>query len=74
MAAKDVYASRDEVTKVLIENLRTYGNLEPPGSYGRPYNGGTRTYYQFSCANYLRMEAASRAHRDFPSSLQTNRN
>ena len=64
MAAKDVYASRDEAAKVLIENLRTYGNLEPPGAYGRPYNGGTRTCYQFSCANYLRMEAASRAHRD----------
>ena len=65
MAAKAVYARRDEVAKVLIENLRTYGNLEPTGSYDRPYNGGTKTNYQFSCANYLRMEAASRAHRGY---------
>ena len=59
MSASEVYDSREEIGKVLVSNLRNYGNLEPPGSWGRAYNAGTKTGYCFSCANYLRMAAAA---------------
>lgn len=62
MADSDVYASRDEAGKAILANLRDYGNLEPPGTWGRFYNAGTKSGYRFSCANYLRMEAETRDH------------
>ena len=62
MASDDVYASRDEVGKALLANLRDHGNLEVPSAWGRFYNAGTKSNYRFSCANYLRMEAETRFH------------
>lgn len=63
MPTSEVYESRDEAGKMLLANLRDYGNLEPPGLWGRAYNAGTKSGYRFSCANYLRMAAATR---DYP--------
>lgn len=55
-----IYASRDIINKKLVENLSMYGNLEPPGHSWRTYNAGSKSRYQFSAANYLRMAVASR--------------
>ena len=55
-----IYANRDELNKKLVENLSMYGNLEPPGFGWRAYNAGSKSHYQFSAANYLRMAVASR--------------
>lgn len=63
MSNKEVFESRDKVIDILVDNLREYGNLEPPALYGRHYNEGTRTRYQFSAANYLRIAAAQREYR-----------
>lgn len=63
MSNEKVFESRDIVNKVIVDNLRDYGNIEPPALYGRHYNEGTRTKYQFSAANYLRIAAAQRAYR-----------
>ena len=58
MSNEKVFKSRNIVNKTIVDNLREYGNLEPPMLYGRHYNEGTRTKYQFSAANYLRIAAA----------------
>ncbi len=63
MPNEKVFESRDIVNKVIIDNLRDYGDIEPPALYGRHYNEGTRTKYQFSAANYLRIAAAQREYR-----------
>jgi hypothetical protein len=63
MANEKVFESRDAVNKIIVDNLREYGDIEPPGLYGRHYNEGTRTKYQFSAANYLRIAAAQREYR-----------
>jgi hypothetical protein len=55
-----IFASRDELNKKLVEALQMYGNLEPPGFIGRTYNASSKSHYQFSAANYLRMAVASR--------------
>ena len=60
MSNKEVFDSRDEVNKTLVESLSRYGNLEPPGIVGRPYNDGSKSKYQFSAANYLRIMAVQR--------------
>lgn len=63
MSNEKVFESRDIVNKMIVDNLRDYGNIEPPTLYGRHYNEGTRTKYQFSAANYLRIAAAQREDR-----------
>ena len=63
MSNEKVFESRDIVNKIIVDNLRDYGDIEPPELYGRHYNEGTRTKYQFSAANYLRIAAAQRAYR-----------
>ena len=63
MSNEKVFESRDIVNKIIVDNLHDYGNIEPPALYGRPYNEGTRTKYQFSAANYLRIAAAQRENR-----------
>ncbi|MGE1063579.1 hypothetical protein NXG27_13290 [Megasphaera paucivorans] len=60
MSNEKVFESRDIVNKTIVDNLREYGDIEPPALYGRHYNAGTRTKYQFSAANYLRIAAAQR--------------
>lgn len=37
---RDIFDTRDRLNPKIVERLRRYGNLEPPGVYGRPYNGG----------------------------------
>ena len=63
MSNEKVFESRDIVNKIIVDNLRDYGDIEPPALYGRHFNDGTRTKYQFSAANYLRIAAAQRAYR-----------
>ncbi len=63
MSNEKVFESRDGVNKMIVDNLHDYGTIEPPALYGRPYNEGTRTKYQFSAANYLRIAAAQRENR-----------
>ena len=63
MSNEKVFESRDIVNKIIVDNLRDYGNIEPPALYGRHYNEGTRTKYQFSAANYLRIAAVQREER-----------
>lgn len=63
MSNEKVFESRDIVNKIIVDNLRDYGDIEPPALYGRHYNEGTRTKYQFSAANYLRIAAAQREYR-----------
>ncbi|WP_196591918.1 hypothetical protein [Pectinatus frisingensis] len=60
MSNEEVFESRNRVNKIIVDNLTDYGNIEPPALYGRAYNDGTRTKYQFSAANYLRIAAAQR--------------
>lgn len=60
MSNREVFESRNQINAVLISNLIEYGNIEPPGLYGRAYNDGIQTKYQFSAANYLRIAAAQR--------------
>lgn len=60
MSNQEVYESRDRLNKKLVETLSMYGNLEPPGIFGRPYNDGSKSKYPFSAANYLRMLAVQR--------------
>ena len=60
MSNREVFENRNQVNAVLISNLIDYGNIEPPGLYGRAYNDGIQTKYQFSAANYLRIAAAQR--------------
>ncbi|MBP2657039.1 MAG: hypothetical protein H6Q69_71 [Firmicutes bacterium] len=63
MSNEKVFESRDIINKIIIDNLREYGDIEPPALYGRHYNEGTRTKYQFSAANYLRIAAAQYEYR-----------
>lgn len=63
MSNEKVFESRNIVNKIIVDNLRDYGDVEPPAIYGRHYNDGTRTKYQFSAANYLRIAAAQREYR-----------
>ncbi|WP_019552578.1 hypothetical protein [Propionispira raffinosivorans] len=63
MSTEKVFESRDVINKIIVDNLREYGDIEPPALYGRHYNNGTRTKYQFSAANYLRIAAAQREYR-----------
>ncbi|MGL5256705.1 MAG: hypothetical protein ACRC76_06680 [Proteocatella sp.] len=63
MSNKKIFKSRNSANTIIVGNLREYGNLEPPDLYGRHYNEGTRTKYQFSAANYLRIAAAQREYR-----------
>jgi len=63
MSNREVFESRNQVNARLIKNLVDYGNIEPPRLYGRAYNEGTRTKYQFSAANYLRIAVAQREFR-----------
>jgi hypothetical protein len=63
MSNEKVFESRDSVNQTIVDNLRDYGNIEPSALYGRHYNEGTRTKYQFSAANYLRIAAAQRENR-----------
>lgn len=60
MSNEEVFKSRDRVNEIIVDNLTSYGNIEPPALYGRAYNEGTRTKYPFSAANYLRIAAAQR--------------
>ena len=39
---RDIFDTRDRLNPKIVERLRKYGNLEPPGIYGRPYNGGAK--------------------------------
>lgn len=63
MSNEKIFESRDVVNKIIVDNLRDYGDIEPPALYGRHYNDGTRMKYQFSAANYLRIVAAQREYR-----------
>jgi len=63
MSNEKVFESRDSVNRIIVDNLREYGDIEPPTLYGRHYNEGTRTKYQFSAANYLRIAADQREYR-----------
>ncbi len=57
MSYQEIWDSRDKLNKKLIDRLHMYGNIEPPGIYGRPYNGGAKHGYEYplSRANYLRL-------------------
>ena len=54
---RDIFDTRDRLNPKIVERLRRYGNLEPPGVYGRPYNGGAKHGHEYplSRANYLRL-------------------
>ena len=54
---REVFDTRDRLNPKIVERLRKYGSLEPPGIYGRPYNGGAKhgQEYPLSRANYLRL-------------------
>ena len=56
---RDIFDTRDRLNPKIVDKLRKYGNLEPPGIYGRPYNGGAKhgQEYPLSRANYLRLVA-----------------
>ena len=60
MSNQEIFKSRDQLNKTIVETLSMYGNLEPPSRFGRPYNDGSKVKYQFSAANYLRMLAVQR--------------
>jgi len=60
MTNEEIFKNRDKINEILVVNLKKYGDIEPPALYGRAYNDGTRTKYQFSAANYLRIAAAQR--------------
>lgn len=62
MANTEIYQQRDELNKKLVEALSMYGNLEPPGYIGRPYNEGAKSKYAFTATNYLRLLVAEREH------------
>ena len=54
---RDIFDTRDRLNPKIVDRLRRYGNLEPPGVYGRPYNGGAKHGHEYplSRANYLRL-------------------
>lgn len=54
MNDKQLQEDRILVARMVIENLKKYGNIEPPGFYGRPVHGTDDAIYQMSKANYLR--------------------
>ena len=56
---RDIFDTRDRLNPKIVDKLRKYGNLEPTGIYGRPYNGGAKhgQEYPLSRANYLRLVA-----------------
>ena len=39
MNEKEILAQRELVAGYLLDNLHKYGNIEPPGFYGKPGHG-----------------------------------
>ena len=54
---RDIFDTRDRLNPKIVDTLRKYGNLEPPGIYGRPYNGGAKhgQEYPRSWGTYCRL-------------------
>lgn len=56
MSIEEVMTYRQNESAALLDNLRQFGNLEPPGFIGRAYSAGERPFL-FSAANYLHVAA-----------------
>lgn len=57
MNEKEILAQRELVVGYLLDNLHKYGNIEPPGFYGRPEHGFGEYMTPTAKANYLRVAA-----------------
>lgn len=57
MNTKEILAQRELVADYLLANLHEYGNIEPPGFYGRPEHGFGEYMTPTAKANYLRVAA-----------------
>lgn len=64
MNPNQVMNDRDLIARILTQNLRQYGNLEPAGFYTRPMHGTGDELRMMSRANYLRV--AAYLHEDSP--------
>lgn len=64
MNPNQVMNDRDLIARILTQNLRQYGNLEPAGFYARPMHGTGDELRMMSRANYLRV--AAYLHEDSP--------
>lgn len=64
MNPTQVMNDRDLIARILTQNLRQYGNLEPAGFYARPMHGTGDELRMMSRANYLRV--AAYLHEDSP--------
>ena len=56
MSIEEVMAYRQGESAAIIDSLRRFGNLEPPGFIGRAYSAGERPFL-FTAANYLHVAA-----------------
>ena len=57
MNEREILAQRELVSSYLLDNLHKYGNIEPPGFYGRPMRGFGEYVSLTAKANYLRVSA-----------------
>lgn len=64
MNPNQVMNDRDLIARILTQNLRQYGNMEPAGFYARPMHGTGDELRMMSRANYLRV--AAYLHEDSP--------
>lgn len=64
MNPNQVMNDRDLIARILTQNLRQYGNMEPAGFYARPMHGTGDELHMMSRANYLRV--AAYLHEDSP--------
>lgn len=58
MNTDEILAQRELTARFLLANLKAFGNIEPPGFYGRPTLGAGKHIGSTSKANYLRIAAA----------------
>ena len=57
MNEREILAQRELVSSYLLDNLHKYGNIEPPGFYGRPMRGFGEYVSLTAKVNYLRVSA-----------------
>ena len=55
---KDIFVNRTKIAEKIINNIKKYGDLSVPDSYGIGYDAGSLTLNRFGAANYLRYIAA----------------